>query len=358
MKLRRAGFSVPEALVGIAITVIVIASGSQVLSSLSTSFKKAKALNSIQKIESLVRSGVFFQKDYSDLSKIEIKLGSVLIAKHNIPVYVSDDLTSSSLNPEHPIKVQLMMSQFLYSGSTRVGGVYQISYEDNKIKLQPVGVKAFPTSTAELKNALESPLTGYDPTLQKQSASQLMVVPKKFSAASEKACGDGFIRGLAPDNSGDILCWSFSDRQCPAWSVPVGYTLDSATSSIRIQCQKLNRVSCAPLQLTLSDGSLISLPNFQMYSEVSLTDLYPPRSSVGPGSSLCKTVVNFKAFSVDGKIPLANVTARSPASLGAVCPDAFLYTQESDGSCTPKFNVNNIQDSQIVVTPLVQGVTP
>lgn len=62
VKLRRAGFSIPEALVGIAITVIVIASGSQVLSSLSTSFKKAKALNSIQKIQSLGRSGVFFKK--------------------------------------------------------------------------------------------------------------------------------------------------------------------------------------------------------------------------------------------------------------------------------------------------------
>ncbi|MEZ4814134.1 MAG: prepilin-type N-terminal cleavage/methylation domain-containing protein [Bdellovibrionota bacterium] len=330
------GFSIVEALVGLAILVLVVMAASGILSPITKSYKKSKLLSSMYKIDNLIRTQIFFQKSYSDLSKVEIKLSDVLIAKHGVSVYVSEDLSASSLvKDEYPIEVKLAASSFIASSESRFGAIYQISSADPKLKITPVGVSSWPPDGAAVTQYIQQ---HYRVDLSSPESSSLLIAPKKFTTTQEQICGNGFIRGIKGDNSGTIICWQLGTTTCPSWSIPVGVKFDATTSIVSVECQKLNRVVCPALDIQLLDGSVEKLESFQALNELKLEDLYPPMIANRQVQSTCKPIINFQEYSLTGQLSATQVQDLSPPDASLGCPATKLYTKEADGSCTPKFN--------------------
>ena len=342
------GFMLVDALVGVGILALIMGATVSIFRPLRQSFKKNQILTQMHKVENNIRSEIYAQKTYTDLNAIEIKYGNVIVAKNNKTIYVSEDLLESSEDPVFPIAVRLELVPFTQTatGESRVGGLYQVGSSDDAIKINPLGIKSWPEDTTQY---LQSK---YDPKLNGENAYALLVAPKRFTASQKQFCGTGFLRGVKGDGSGVALCWTLGNTQCGEWSIPIGLKFDSTRSEVSVLCQKFNRVECEPLSLTMNDASQLDLDNFQALSTLNFNDLYPPVSTPKSGLSKCKSIVDFQSYDVAGELPgkisSTVVSDRSPSSVPE-CPSQRLYTKETDGSCTPKFQMPSVPESSAQV---------
>lgn len=342
-----------EFMVGSSIMLLMLLAASSMLKPLNQANRKSRLLNAMIKTENIIRNGVYLQSTYTDTSKFEIKNGDVLVAKHGSVLYLNSEMTESvaDSDSEHPIRTQI---ELLNDSSGNLGVIYQVASEDKVVRMLPLGVKEWPA---------DSDKAAYLSSLNSGSNSEAsyasITIPKRLADSTLQECPNGFLRGITADKS--IKCWEFEGAtSCPAWSVPVGYRLNEAASKIEILCQKMNKLSCPDLSIPITDPvtsnpRTVTMPNFLVLKELSVNDLYPPRSPSATGASQCESVIDFGDVSSNGLIPLEVVTANTVPGLGNVCPDQNLYKHNEDGSCSPTFNLSTLQTRRpaTITSPLL-----
>jgi hypothetical protein len=363
-RLENNAFSLVEFLVGASIMAVLLVATSGMLKPLNQANRKARLLNTSIKVENIIRNGVYLQASYSDPSKFEIYNGpaGVLLAKHGVPVYVNETLTKSSLDDSDgfPIKTLLELVDYKVGGVSQKGVIYQVAVVEQGLNLRSLGVSPWPSTETDKQNYLKAAGAGS----KSEATSTTITIPKRLAESTLQECQDGFLRGVRADRS--VVCWKFKGSStCPDWSMPVGYRMNDLDSSIEVLCQKMNRVVCPELSMTLTNPTTsavrpLSMPNFLVLKELSLNDLYPPKNSGAQGQSQCESIVDFFAHDAQGTIPAPVVLANPISGLNGleyVCPDTQLYVKNSaDNSCSPTFNLSDIATRKPawVISPVLE----
>jgi len=332
-KSSRKGASVIESIIGATIVAGLVYAGTSILRPLEIANKRARIQRSMIKIENEIRNGVFTQSDYSNLNNFSIQFGSVLLARQDRVIYVSDDLNSSS--EDQPLDIQVRMKAQSFSGGARLGVIYQISSKNKDARFLPLGVQNWPVTAAEQSQFLENQFSG---TSSVDSSSTALVIPSKLANAQVESCANGFVRGF--DSAGRLKCWEFtSNLDCGTWAVPVGYSFDGSTNRISILCRELNRMTCPKLQITLKDqgNRVVTMDNFYVLSHIDYSDFLKSNGRVP--ATQCESVLDiYKYGGTDAIIHASKVNSMALGGADKLCPDDNLYKKDMSGNCVPNFN--------------------
>jgi len=350
------GFSVIEFMVGSAFLVLLLFAASNMLKPLNQSTKKARILNSMIKLEGQIRQGVYLQPSYSDLSKFEIIFNDKVVAKHGQLLYVAEDLSDSSADPIYPLISQLEVVPFTVGAVSQLGVIYRVASDAKDFSLHALGTPSWPTSQADKEAFLKTQFAGFE-----NGASYAAVtIPKRLVESTLQECTNGFVRGVSSDKT--VKCWQLSGpTTCPAWSIPVGYQLNDATSSVEILCQELNRISCPAMDMSIVDADTglsrsLNLNNFFVLKKFVLADLFQARN-ISVAASECERVVDFSVYNpqdASGGIP-ASIVLSNSVNGQITCPDSNLYRKNPDNSCSPNFQLSNIplrKPASLLLSPL------
>lgn len=343
MKLSAAGFSTVEAIVGASILVLVLYAAANVFKPISTATKKAKILSSMMRVENLIREGVYLQTDYSNSNSFEIKNGNDIVAKHGVVTFLNDNLSPCSNGNECALQTRVEVVDFNdVNGDPQKGIVYQIASGSNSgVRILPLGEPDW----SKIEIDKETYMVDQDKAKFGASSTTVVIPPSLVTSTFQK-CDSGFMRGIA--NGNKVICWNFvGDKQCPSWSLPVGYSLDEKNSTMTLLCQRLNYISCPSMSVNVKDPhsgieTNKALDNFYSLNKIVKDDLYPPRAIASKGASECRSIIDFKDLAITnvaGVISAAVVTAK-----GARCPDENLY-RLFNGTCVPNFNPDLILKS-------------
>ena len=329
---RNSGFSIIEGIIGAGMLVLVLYAAVQIVQPVFKANKIAKIASSLYFIEQQIRNQAFNSTNYADRTNFKVMMGSVLLAQHAQDVYLTSDLTLSSTAPSGDIKVKLEVVDYfdVPSSTTRTGVVYQVSALDPSLVLRPLGLDSWDANLPGFLS-LQSSHNDYLSTTW-------IDVPDRIARGANSTCASGFMRGIS--TSGVPLCWSFSENQCPAWSVPTGYKLTDSNSTISLQCQKLRKLECPPLTLSTQGGQSFNLNYFYAVDEINLADLMP-RNAAYSIQSKCSLIINFNKYSATSLIPASVVNSSSATGQ---CPDVILYKKGAGGDCQPTFNAATIPD--------------
>jgi hypothetical protein len=348
MKMGARGFSLLEVILGLSILMFFIGAAGSVLKPLNNSLKKSKIINTMVKIENDIRYGAYTQDSYTDLTRFEIKHQGRTIAKHGATMYVKDDFSDATVTPQKARDGYRIITRLEYDPANRVIA-YQITSNDEAIKMTPLGVQDW----NDRANVIARIPTVGNAYSELESTTATVTIPRRLVTSSMQKCNNGFLRGVRPD--GTPICWTLTGpKNCPRWTIPVGYKLSgsptSLTATVEILCQELNKLSCPSMDISYTDqvsGSarLASLPNFMVLKSLFLPDLFPPRSGV-TANSKCERVIQFTKFGaledVSGRIPASVVAANADPLFGPMCPESSLYKLNPDGSCSALFNPGSV----------------